>query len=137
MSKTAIPVYLQEDLMKAAALAGKRQHRSATEQIEYWAQTGRQVSMMLDPDDLLSVSAGLAKIKVGPVRSEPVDPDEVFQSLEADRASGTLSQSVTGSSIRYQVSTRHPGYLEQIDADGNVKTGRFLCEWDGSKFVKF
>lgn len=125
MAKAASPIRLQEDLMKAAALAGKRQHRSATEQVEYWAKMGRQVSMMLNPDDLLSVSAGLAKIKVEPVRGGPVDPDEVFQSLEAERASGTLPHSVTGSSVRYQASIIHPGYLEQIDADGNIKTGRF------------
>jgi hypothetical protein len=100
-------------------------HRSATEQIEYWAEMGRQVSMLLNPDDLLSVSAGLARIKVEPVHGEPVDPDEVFQSLEAERASGTLPHSVTCISVRYQASIIHPGYLEQIDADGNIKTGRF------------
>ena len=125
MAKAASSIRLQEDLMKAAALTGKRFHRSTAEQIEYWAEMGRNVSMVLDPDDLLSVSAGLAKIRIEPVYAEPVDPGEIFQSLEAERASGALPHIVTGSSIRYQVSTTHPGYLEQIDPEGKVKIGKF------------
>ena len=125
MAKSTSPIRLQEDLMQAAALTGKRFHRSTAEQIEYWAEIGCNVSKMLDPDDLLSISAGLAKIKVEPIHNEPVDPGEVFQSLETERASGTLPQTVTSSPIQYQVSVTHPGYLEQINPDGTIKTGKF------------
>ncbi len=125
MVKSASPIRLQQKLMQEATLTGKRFHRSTAEQIEYWAEMGRNVSKVLDPDDLLSVSAGLAKIKVEPILSEPVDPDGVFQSLEVERASGTLAETVTSSSIKYQVSLIHPGYLEQIDSNGKVKTGKF------------
>lgn len=125
MAKAASPIRLQEDLMKAAAVTGKRFHRSTAEQIEYWAEMGRNVSKILDPDDLLSVSTGLAKIKVEPVHSEPVDPDEVFQSLEVERVSGTLSKTVTSTSIKYQCSSTHPGHLEQIDLEGRVRIGKF------------
>ncbi|MBP6058217.1 MAG: hypothetical protein KA524_07385 [Nitrosomonas sp.] len=90
MTKSAAPIRLQEDLMQAAALTGERFHRSMAEQIEYWAEMGRNVSQVLDPDDLLSISAGLAKIKIEPVHSEPIDPGKVFQSLEAERVSGIL-----------------------------------------------
>lgn len=125
MAKAASPIRLQEGLMQAAALTGKRFHRSTAEQIEYWAEMGRNVSLMLDPDDLLLVSTGLAKIKVESVRSEPVDPGEVFQSLEVERATGILPQTVTSSSIKYQISLMHPGYLEQINSNGTIKTGKF------------
>lgn len=125
MAKAASPIRLQEDLMQAAALTGERFHRSTAEQIEYWAEMGRNVSQVLDPDDLLSISAGLAKIRIEPVHSEPIAPGEVFQSLEAERASGILWQTVTSSPIKYQVSLMHPGYLEQINLDGTIKTGKF------------
>lgn len=125
MAKSASPIRLQEDLMQAAALTGERFHRSTAEQIEYWAEIGCNVSKMLDPDDLLSISAGLARIKVEPVHSEPIDSGEVFQSLETERASGILAQTVTSSPIQYQVSVTHPGYLEQINPDGTIKTGKF------------
>ena len=132
MAKSASPIRLQEDLMQAAALTGERFHRSTAEQIEYWAEMGRNVSRMLDPDDLLSISAGLAKIKVEPVYSEPINPGDVFQSLEAERASGILPQTVTSSPIKYQTSLAHPGYLEQIHPDGTIKTGKF----QGGKFIE-
>lgn len=132
MAKSASPIRLQEDLMQAAALTGERFHRSTAEQIEYWAEMGRNISRMLDPDDLLSISAGLAKIKVEPVYSEPLNPDEIFQSLEAERTSGILPQTVTSSPIKYQASLAHPGYLEQIHPDGAIKTGKF----QGGKFIE-
>ncbi len=83
------------------------------------------MSKILDPDDLLSVSTGLAKIRVEPVYSEPVDPDEVFQSLEDERMSGVLLQTVTNSALKYQRSSIHPNCLEQIDLEGKVKIGKF------------
>lgn len=126
MAKSASPIRLQEDLMKLAAVTGKRFHRSTAEQIEYWAEMGRNVSAMLNPDDLLSVSTGLATIKVVPIHSDPVDPDEVFRGLEDQRSTyKTLPQTVTNSLVKYQTSLTHPGYLEQIASSGEVKTGKF------------
>ncbi|MEH6651136.1 MAG: hypothetical protein V7707_14010 [Motiliproteus sp.] len=59
-------------------------------------------------------------------RSGPVlDPEDVFQSLEQERESGELAQSVTSSKVRYQASTTHSGMLERIEADGNRTTGTF------------
>ncbi|MCB1936185.1 MAG: hypothetical protein KDF59_09600, partial [Nitrosomonas sp.] len=37
MAKSASPIRLQEELMKAAELTASRFHRSTAEQIEYWA----------------------------------------------------------------------------------------------------
>ena len=38
MAKSPSPVRLQEELMQSATQAGARHHRSAAEQIEYWAE---------------------------------------------------------------------------------------------------
>lgn len=125
MAKAASPVRLQQELMQAATVAGERQHRSAAEQIEYWASIGRSVGGQVDPDSLLEITSGLARLKVEPLFAPTVDPDEVFASLERDRASGSLASSVTSSSVRYQASINHPGQLEQISADGQIVVGQF------------
>ena len=125
MAKSASPVRLQEDLMQAATLTGERFHRSAAEQVEYWASIGRRVSTLLDPDVLLSITAGLARLKVEPVYSEDINPETVFQTLESARQQGDLSQLVTGSTIKYQASASHPGYLERIDGNGVIALGQF------------
>lgn len=121
MPKAASPVRLQSELMQAASVAGKRLHRSAAEQVEYWASLGRQIAAFVDPDTLLKVSAGLARLKVEPTVAQPIDPDAVFAAVEADRHSGELSRKVTSAAIRYQASITHPGYLEQID-EHDVRT---------------
>lgn len=125
MPKAASPVRLQEELMQDATLTGKRFHRSAAEQVEYWASIGRRVADILDPDTMLNISAGLARIEVEPVYGQPVDPNAVFANLEREREQGTLSESVTRSAVKYQGSTSHPGYLEQIDIHNNVTVGQF------------
>ncbi len=125
MAKSASPIRLQEELMKAANLAADRFHRSTAEQIEYWAELGRSVTDTLDPDEVLSVKSGLAKIKVEPVYGVPIDPGAVFESLEDKRKNETLSKRVTTAAIRYQASLKHQGCLDRIDREGNITTGRF------------
>jgi len=124
MAKAASPVRLQQNLMQAATRDGKRFHRSASEQIEYWADLGRKISNVIDPDDLLSIATGLARVKVEPVLSKPIDPNVVFESLEAERAHGTLAPAVTNSAVQYQASFSNPGHLERIQ-DGQVDIGQF------------
>ena len=125
MAKAASPVRLQDELMQAAQITAKRFHRSTAEQIEYWADLGRAVSDVLDPDVLLSLSSGLIRLKTEPVINSPVDPDTVFQALEQQRESGELSQRVTYSVERYQASKDYPGFLEKIAPDGSVTIGKF------------
>ena len=125
MPKSASPVRLQQALMQSGALAGARQHRSAAEQIEYWAALGQQVAGMLDPDKLLDVASGLAALKVEPITSTAVAPEQVFAALEQQRRSGQLSQSISGASLRYQASKAQPGLLEEIRPNVNRRPGRF------------
>ena len=125
MPKSASPVRLQQALMQSAALPGARQQRSAAEQIEYWAALGQEVAGILDPDKLLDVASGLAALKVEPITSTAVAPEQVFAALEQQRRSGQLSQSVSGASLRYQASKAQPGLLEEIKPNGNRRAGRF------------
>ncbi|MBL4584547.1 MAG: hypothetical protein JKX83_08015 [Pseudomonadales bacterium] len=125
MAKAASPIRLQAELMQAAESTAKRYHRSTAEQIEYWADLGRTVAATLDPDVLLSVASGLTVIKTEPVFSSPIDPDCVFQTLENDRNSGALRDTVTTSAIRYQASAENPSYLEKIDSNGDITVGQF------------
>ena len=138
MAKSASPVRLQDALMRSAALTGARQHRSAAQQIEYWASLGREVAALLDPDRLLAVQAGLARLHVEPVTAPSVIPQQVFAALEADRSSGVLANSVSSAPVRYQACSSRPGYLERLDRDGSRSVGRFAngeflaCEFSDS-----
>ena len=125
MAKAASPVRLEAKLMQAASMAGERHHRSAAEQIEYWASVGRSVAAYLNPDTLLAITSGLAKLHVESVNTPVVNPEDVFSALEQDRDVGTLAPSVSNSAVRYQVSVSHPGQLEQIHADGKIVIGQF------------
>jgi len=91
--KSASPVRLQQELMQSATLAGARHHRSAAEQIEYWAMLGRQVAGVLDPDKLLDVLSGLAGLRVEPVTSAAVAPEP--PSARKDDASPTRPHPTT------------------------------------------
>jgi len=127
MAKSASPVRLQDELMRSAALAGARHQRSAAQQIEYWAALGRELATILDPDRLLAVQAGLARLRVEPVSSLPVNPDQVFTALEQERRSGALVDAVSASAVRYQACSDRPGYLERIDRQGQRSVGRFVA----------
>ena len=127
MPKASSPVRLQEELMESARINGSIQHRSAAEQIEYWADIGRRVAKTIDPDALLAVETGLARIIVKEVKSEAVDPESVFTALNADRKSGKLASAIAERSpIRYQASKSNPGLLEQTGPEGHSTVGQFV-----------
>jgi hypothetical protein len=125
MPKAVSPVRLQHELMQQATLAGARHHRSAAEQIEYWATLGQQVAGVLDPDKLLDVLTGLSALTVVPIATSAVDPEQAFAALEQQRCSGQLSQSVSDASLRYQASRERPGLLEEINPNGMRRLGQF------------
>lgn len=125
MTKAASPIRLQKELMQSATAAAVRSHRSASEQVEYWAFLGRSIAKLIDTESILAIRSGLARLKVENIEAPVIDPDAVFSALEEDRRSGTLGKAVTGSSVRYQASRSHPGQLEKIDSDGNVTVGQF------------
>lgn len=126
MAKANSPVRLQDELMKAAALIGSQSHRSAAEQIEYWADIGRHVAGKLSTDDLISLHAGVARLEIVRGKALPINPDVVFTQLEQDRKSGELARQIVLSGPRYQSAQSHPGKLERIGADGTRTIGQFI-----------
>ncbi|QIB52359.1 hypothetical protein [Pseudomonas sp. OIL-1] len=122
---TSSPLRLDEKLVVAAATQGSLEKRTTPRQIEYWAEIGRAVERDLDARALLAIREGLARIRVEPVRAEPVASDDVFADIDLARATGTLGDRVSASTIRYQASRSLPGLLEQHHPDGRVETGRF------------
>lgn len=125
MAKASSPVRLQEVLMRSAEISGKLAHRSAAEQIEYWASVGQRISKFLDMETLLSVSSGLARLKVEAIHAQPVNPAAVFNELERARKQGSLSASVSQAGVKYQASLAHPGFLERVETDNSVTVGQF------------
>ena len=101
MPKAVSPVRLQQDLMQRATLTGARHQRSAAEQIEYWAALGQQVAGILDPDKLLDVLTGLAAIKVVPIATSAVDPEQV-----RDQPPGSTSPDRSHYSCRRKLNSR-------------------------------
>ncbi len=131
MAKAVSPVRLEEGLMKAAATTGQTMHRSAAEQVEFWASIGRKVADMVDPGKLLAIKAGFATLSVEDTAPVTIDPDSVFDALDRDRDSGALSEAISSNQVRYQASVASPGKLEACHPDGTVIVGQFL----GGKFI--
>lgn len=125
MAKASSPIRIQSDLMSNAAVLGKLHHRSAAEQIEYWASIGQKVESLLDPESLLQIKAGLLRVKLEQVNAPALNADMVFGNLDMKRSTGELKAEVSQNKLRYQASSTHPGMLEQIDAKGKVKLGQF------------
>ena len=125
MTKASSPIRIQSDLMSNATVLGKLNHRSAAEQIEYWASIGQKVESVLDPETLLQIKAGLLRVKLEQVNAPPVSADWVFGNLDMKRSTGELAAEVSQNKVRYQASATHPGMLEQIDAKGKTRIGQF------------
>lgn len=125
MAKASSPMRLEESLVQAARAAGSIEHRSAAEQIEFWADVGKRLSNHLSAMELMELKLGFAKLKVEPLADPAVNPDDLFAHVEAERCAGTLNQRITTSSVRYQASSRYPGKLERIGPDGEVAVGMF------------
>jgi acyl-CoA synthetase (NDP forming) len=125
MAKASSPIRLESQLMNAATVASSAVHRSASEQIEYWADIGRKVSKIINPDTLLAINAGLVRISLEETPAVSANADDVFAALDRNRKSGALSEAVTAQSIRYQACSSQPGMLEQVHPDGRVIIGGF------------
>lgn len=122
---TSKPMRLDLELVQAANAVAERQKRSVPRQIEYWAELGRSVERILDPETLIAIQEGLAKLVVEMAPSAPVSSADVFSDLNKSRADGTLTTFVSSAPVCYQASSSTPGLLEQIHADGTKILGRF------------
>lgn len=126
------PLRLNSALIVAAQKVGAIQKRSVPNQIEYWAELGRAVERLLEPEDVYAITQGLKKITVEPAASQALNPEEVFVSLEHCRNNGSLAGKTTSAGLYYEISLSRPGFLDRINAStGERQTGRFR----GGKFI--
>ena len=125
MAKSSSPIRLESELMKQAKLSGELNKRSVAEQIEYWAEIGRGVAGLVDPEMLIKVNSGLAKINVEETEHFGIDADDIFDNLELQRESGSLSRAITSTSYAFQASINAKGMLERVDQQGNISIGHF------------
>ncbi len=119
------PVRIEKNLMQAASQAGKRLRRSTAEQLEYWADIGRRLEGIVSHDVMLDVMTGVTRLTLEPRPEPSIDPDSIFDALDADRQSGQLANRVSEASPQYQASRSHPRMLERIDADGAITVGEY------------
>lgn len=131
MAKHNSPIRLEKNLMTAAQSAGIMHKRTASEQIEYWADLGKSVSKFINPETLIAFKSGLAKLTVEKIKADVIDPDDIFQKLNRERVSGELAAKVTTTKLKYQASEQYPGLLEQVDGEGNHTVGNF----NNGKFI--
>lgn len=120
MSASA-PIRLDIELVNSASAEGGRQRRSTPKQIEYWADLGRAVDGLVSEAELVALRAGLLRLESVP--SAPVDADQVFAAVSADRQH--LAQELRHGGVAYQASRERPGYLEATYPDGQVVIGQF------------
>jgi hypothetical protein len=76
----------------------------------------------LDPDTLLDVKAGLARL-----RPAAVAPESVFTSLDTQRRSGRLAASLSRGSLSCQACPKRFGLLEKSRAMAAALP--HLCRW--------
>jgi len=125
MAKAASPVRFQQELMDSAAISGQVHHRSAVGQIEYWATIGRMLDDILEPETLLAVSAGFKRLRVETTEPPTIDPDALFNQLDAQRSEGRVGHQIAEGEVAYQSSADYPGLLEQLQPNGDRTVGQF------------
>lgn len=123
---------LDTSLIESAERKAAIYKRTMPKQIEYWAELGKAVEKTVTLEDAIAVREGIKKLVIEPVISERVDPKDVFNSLEIKRKSGRLAEEVTSSTVYYEPSLSHSGFLDKVDSTtgerkaGNFKNGKFI-----------
>jgi len=118
-------IRLDAELIDAAEHQGKAMHRSAPNQIEFWAALGRRLAPALSHRDLLAISQGLARIRVEAESSPRLDPDQVFAAVAAQSHKPFVSAAEQPAPFQYEASDS-PGFIDRVDAHGNRVTGTMV-----------
>ncbi len=122
----ASPMRLDSSLIAAAEREAAIQKRSIPKQIEFWAELGKAVEHLIGFDDVVAITQGLKRIELSPLASPTVSADDVFDSLEARRAAGSLSVDLTAAAVYFESSRTRQGFLDKVNsASGKRETGHF------------
>lgn len=117
---------LNNQLVDQAKQKGRLYKRNARNQIEYWAELGRNIEKHLDPELIIGINEGLLEINIRPVRTSPVSSEDVFKEVARQNKSGELVRKVAEITPVYQASIKTPGALEKRLENGTYQTGKFV-----------
>jgi hypothetical protein len=111
------PVKLSDTLVLDARLAGEVCERSIAGQVEYWAQVGRSVDLLLEGAQVLALR-----------RSGSAQPlSALLDSVDSPAGRGRVAAWLQSQPFpHYQPYPNLPGLLERIDEDGSRTVGRFV-----------
>ncbi len=111
------PVKLSDTLVLDARLAGEVCERSIAGQVEYWAQVGRSVDLLLEGAQVLALR-----------RSGSTQPlSALLESVDSPAGRGRVAAWLESQPFpHYQPHLNWPGLLERIEEDGRRTVGRFV-----------
>jgi len=111
------PVKLSDALVLDARLAGESAERSLASQIEFWAQLGRSIELVLRLDDVLRL-----KHRGG---ARPLS--ECLRSVNTKEGRRRLARSLAAQPFpHFEPAADRPGFLVRVDQDGTRTIGRFV-----------
>lgn len=119
------PLRVSNGLFQAAEAEGSLLNRSTAKQVEYWAELGKKIAHTITPVDMLALMQGIARVRVEIPAARPLDPLQIFATVDQSRLNTQLGQQITRGSLYYESSISRPGLLDQVKADGSRLTGRF------------
>ncbi|MFA5531777.1 MAG: hypothetical protein WDA11_14070 [Thiohalomonadaceae bacterium] len=114
----SIPLRISDNLVRLAEAEGRIEKRSATRQVEFWAELGRHVAAFLSTADQTAIVQGIAKLRIELPSAGPIDVDEVIAAVNADTRPGTQA------AVYYEASRNCPGLVDQV-AHGERTPGTF------------
>lgn len=121
MAGTSTPIRISDALLREAREYGERAHRSATAQIERWAQIGRLMEARYSQVQIESIALGVRSTQ-NQAPQAPATAD-IVAALTAHERDGSLATAVA-SPVRYRANRLDPDLIDEVTAAG-VRTGRF------------
>ncbi|MGA9671070.1 MAG: hypothetical protein WBQ94_17805 [Terracidiphilus sp.] len=111
------PVKLSDALVLDARIAGEAQERSIAGQVEFWANLGRSVDLLLDGRQVLALR-----------RSGAAQPlSEALASVDTLAGRKRVGDILAARPYpHYKQYSGRPGLLVRIDEDGTQRVGRFV-----------
>jgi hypothetical protein len=111
------PVKLSDALVLDARLAGKIVERSIAGQVEFWAQLGRAVELLLRGDQVYALSR----------RGSAVRLSAALADIDTKRGRKRVHDVLESRPFpHYEAAPGGRGQLVRIDADGKRTVGRFV-----------
>jgi hypothetical protein len=120
----SMPLRINDNLVRLAEAEGRIAKRSATRQVEFWADLGRQIGSFLSIADQTAIVQGVAKVRIERPSMQPLDVDEVIAAVKADARPGTRA------AVYYEASRVCPGLIDQVGhgerTPGTFRNGEFV-----------